>query len=73
MSRQKTGSIVSKNGKSYARIRFVDEADKKRDLWKSVSNKAEGKRKIKELIKDAESKTSKVLNASRMTFNQLAD
>jgi hypothetical protein len=73
MPRQKTGSIITKNGKLYARIRFVDETGKKRDLWKSVSSKAEAKKKIKELIKENESKSAKELDASRMSFNQLAD
>lgn len=73
MPRQKSGSIVTKNGKLYARIRFVDETGKKRDLWKSVSSKAEAKKKIKELIKENETKSANQLDASRMTFNQLAD
>lgn len=49
MSKQKTGSIVAKNGKLYARIQFVDESGKKRDLWKSASNKKDAKEKIKGL------------------------
>src|SRR4051812_40842594 len=73
MPRQKTGSIITKNGKLYARIRFIDDSGKKRDLWKSVSSKAEAKKKIKELIKENENKSSKELDASRMTFNQLVD
>lgn len=73
MARQKTGSIITKNGKLYARIRFVDETGKKRDLWKSVSSKAEAKEKIKEPIKENENKSAKELDASRMIFNQLAD
>ena len=66
MARPKTGSIITKNGKLYARICFVDETGKKRDLWKSVSSKAEAKKKIKELIKENENKSSKELDASRM-------
>jgi integrase len=73
MARQKTGSIVTKKGRLYARIRFIDNEGKKRDLWKSVSSKAEAKKKIKELIKENENKSSKELDASRMTFNQLVD
>jgi integrase len=73
MPRQKTGSIITRNGKLYARIRFVDETGKKRDLWKTVSSRTEAKKKIKELIKENENKSSKELDASRMTFNQIAD
>jgi integrase len=72
MSRQKSGSIVTKNNKLYARLRFVDEFGKKRDLWRVVSSKAEAKRKLRELIKDSETKDSNELDAIRMTFRQLA-
>lgn len=73
MARQKTGSTVTKNGKLYARVQFVDESGRKRDLWRTASSKKDAKEKIKELLKDSESKTAKELDASRMTFNHLAD
>ncbi len=73
MARQKIGSIVTKNGKLYARIQFIDESGKKRDLWRTASNKKDAKEKIRELIEDSESKKAKELDASRMTFNLLAD
>lgn len=72
MARKKKGSIVSKNGHLYARIQFIDETGKKRDLWRKASTKKEAKELIKELIQDSESKTAKELDASRMTFNHLA-
>jgi integrase len=72
MEKRKLGSIVIKNGKLYARVRFTDDSGKKRDLWRTANSKKDAKEKIKELIEDSESKTSKELDASRMTFNHLA-
>lgn len=73
MEKRKVGSIVSKNGKLYARVRFTDESGKKRDIWRSANSKKDAKVKIKELIEDSEIKTSKELDATRMTFFQLVD
>ena len=73
MARHKTGSIVNKNGKLYARVQFIDESGKKRDLWRTATNKKDAKDKIKELIEDSESKTAKELDTTRMTFNHLAN
>jgi integrase len=73
MARQKTGSVVTKNGKLYARVQFIDESGKKRDLWRTASSKKDAKEKIKELLETSETKTAKELDALRMTFNQLAD
>ena len=73
MARQKTGSIVTKNGKLYARVQFIDESGKKRDLWRTATNKKDAQEKIKQLIEDSESKTAKELDAAKMTFNHLAN
>lgn len=73
MSRQRKGSIVTKNNKLFARVQFVDEFGKKRDLWRVATNKKDAQTKIKELIEQSEIKTAKELDASRMTVNTLAD
>lgn len=73
MSRPKKGSIAVKNGKLYARVQFIDESGKKRDLWRTASNKKDAKEKIKDLIKNSETKTPKELDAARMSLNQLID
>ena len=67
------GSIVLRNGKIYARIRFTDDSGKKRDIWKVAKSKKDAKEKIKALIEETESKTPKELDATNTTFNQLAD
>ena len=73
MSRKRKGSIVTKNGKLYARVQFVDEFNKKRDIWRTATSKNDANAKIKALIEESETKTAKELDAARMTFNQLAN
>lgn len=73
MEKRNSGSIVTKNGKLYARVRFTDDSGKKRDIWRSATSKKDAKEKIKSLVEDSKTKTSKVLDATQMTFNQLAD
>jgi hypothetical protein len=46
MARQKTGLTVTKNGKLYARVQFVDESGRKRDLWRTASSKKDAKEKM---------------------------
>jgi hypothetical protein len=59
MSRKRNGSIVTKNGKLYARVQFVDEFNKKRDLWRTATSKKDAKAKIKALIEESETKMAK--------------
>ncbi len=73
MSRKRNGSIVTKNGKLYARIQFVDDSNQKRDLWRLATSKKDAKAKIKELLQTSETKTAKELDAAKMTFVHLAE
>lgn len=73
MSKKRNGSIVTKNGKIYARIQFTDEANKKRDIWRKASSKADAKEIIKLLIAESETKTTEELDATRMTFSHLVE
>src|SRR4028118_1338199 len=72
-NKRNKGSIVIKNGKIYARFRFTDDFGKKRDVWRTATNVKHAQALIKSLIEEAENKTSPELDATRMTFNQLAD
>ena len=72
-NKRKQGSIVTKNGKIYARIRFTDDFGKKRDVWRTATDKKHAQSLIKALIEETENKSSQELDAARMTLNQLAD
>lgn len=67
------GSIVTKNGKIFARIRFTDDFGKKRDLWRTATDKKDAQAKLKELIELSETRTAKEIDAVRMTLNNLID
>ncbi len=73
MAKEKKGSIITKNNKIYARLQFIDQFGKKRDLWRTAPNKKQAQSILKTLIEESETKTSQELDASRMTLNQLAD
>lgn len=73
MEKRKTGSIVTKNGKLYARVRFTDDSGKKRDLWRSATSRKDAKEIIKSLLAESETKTAEELDATRMTFAHLVE
>lgn len=73
MGRERTGSIVEKKGKIYARVRFRDENGKLRDLMKVADSKADAKVKLKELLKQSETLSAKQLDAVKMTLRELAE
>lgn len=73
MSRKRNGSIVTKNGRIYARIQFTDESNKKRDIWRKASSKAAAKDLIKTLIAEFETKTAEEIDAARMNSAQLVN
>lgn len=73
MGRERKGTILEKNGKLYARIRFKDENGKIRDIWKVADSKADAKSKLKLLIKQVETFSAKELDAVNMTLRELAD
>jgi integrase len=72
MSRERKGSILERDGKIYARVQFIDENGRKRDLWRRAENRGDARKKIKELVKDSENKTAKEIDAANMTFADLA-
>jgi integrase len=73
MGRERKGTILERNNKIYARVRFKDENGKQRDLWRVAENKADARKKIKELVKESESLSAKELDSANMTLNELAD
>ena len=67
------GSIITKNGKIYARIRFTDDFGKKRDFWRTATDKKDAQTKLKELIEISETRTAKEIDAVKMTLGGLID
>jgi integrase len=71
MSRERTGTILERNGKTYARLRFKDENGKLKDLWRLATSKADARKKLKELLNLVENSTAKELDAVNMTVSEL--
>jgi integrase len=73
MGRDRTGSILERKGKIYARIRFKDENGKQRDLWRVAESKTDARKKLKQLIRDSEELCAKELDSANMTLTELAE
>ncbi|HMV83695.1 MAG TPA: site-specific integrase [Blastocatellia bacterium] len=74
MPRQRTGYVwYWKERKSwYARLTFTDASGKRRNVCRSVENKTEGNKLLKQLIRDLEDNGEKALDSEKLTFRQLA-
>lgn len=73
MPRIRKGAIVEKNGKVYARVRYTAEDGKRKDLWLQAKNKTHAQEIIQDKIKELKEHGEKTVDASRMTFGELAD
>jgi integrase len=73
MPRIRKGAIVEKNGKVYARVRYTAEDGKRKDLWLAAKNKTHAQEIIQDKIKELKEHGEKIVDASRMTFGELAD
>jgi integrase len=73
MPRIRKGAIVEKNGKVYARVRYTAEDGKRKDLWLQAKNKTDAQAIIQDKIKELKDHGEKSVDASRMTFGELAD
>jgi integrase len=73
MARERKGSIVERGKRIYARIQFVDEQGKKRDLWRKVDNRTHARELIRQLLTEIENAGTRQIDAANMTFAELAD
>lgn len=73
MPRERKGSILSRDGKLYARVQFTDESGKRRDITRKAESRTHARQIIRQLLKEIESSTPKQLDAVNMTFRELAD
>jgi integrase len=73
MPRERKGSIVQRNGKLFARIRFKDENGKPRDIWRKADNRTHAREIIRQLLTEIENTGTRQIDAANMTFAELAD
>lgn len=78
MPRGRQGSIIERNDKIYARVTYTDPTSgKRRELLRRATNEKDAKRIIKQLLaeidKNGVAEFSREQDATRLTFNDLAD
>lgn len=72
MARERKGSIIKRDGNIYARVQFVDETGKKRDLWRKAESEKHANKITRNLLKEIDNKPSSEFDAANMTFADLA-
>lgn len=73
MARERKGSIVEREKKIYARIQFVDEHGKKRDVWRRADSRTHAREIIRQLLTEIENAGTHQIDAANLTFSELAD
>ena len=68
MPRERKGSVVTKDGKLYARVRFKDGDGKQRDLWRKADSRTHARQIIRQLLKEIENAAPQQLDTANMTF-----
>lgn len=71
--KERKSFVFTRGGKPYARLQFTDENGNRRDLWRRAESSKHARQILKELIKEIESCGARSIDASRMTFADLAD
>jgi integrase len=72
MARERKGSIVERNGKVYARLQFIDETGRKRDIWRRAENRTKAKEIIKRMLREIETTGVRAIDADSLLFAHLA-
>ena len=72
MARGRSGSIWKNRGNLYARITYVDEFGKRKDVRRKARSRTHARQIIKEMLREIEERGEGSLDTSRLTFAQLA-
>lgn len=75
MAKQRTGYVYKDKDRKVwtARLTYTDHLGKVRNIRRQVGNKTEGEQLLKKLIREIDDHGSRVLDADRMTFADLAE
>jgi integrase len=73
MAQERSGGIVERGGKIYARVTYKDEHGKWKAIWKVANNRTEAKEINRRMIRELDDHGARSMDAARMTFAQLAD
>lgn len=72
MARERKGFIVSRNGRLYARVGYTDEQGHRRDIVRRAETRTHARELIRDILRELDDRGARTLNASRMTFADLA-
>jgi integrase len=73
MGRPRSGSIWnSPDGQVFARITYLDDTGKRRDIKRKAFSRTHARQLIKEMLREIEDRGESSLDTSRLTFAQLA-
>lgn len=70
--RERTGSVIKRDGKVYARVTYVGSDGKRHALWRKADNKTAAKAKIRELQRQFDDNGEQGIEGDKMSFRQLA-
>ena len=73
MARNRKGSIVERDKRVYARVQFVGNDGRKRDVWRKADNRKHARELIKKLLREIDDYGEKQFDAAQMTFTDLCD
>jgi hypothetical protein len=72
MSRERKGYVVNRNGRLYVRVCYTDEQGDRHDIVRRAKNRTHARELRNEILRELEDGGAQTLNASRMTFADLA-
>jgi len=72
MARERKGFIVNRKGRLYARVGYTDEKGTRRDIVRRAENRTHARELIRDALRELDDRGARTLNASRMTFADLA-
>lgn len=73
MPRVKKGTIIERDGKIYARVRYIGADGKTHAKWRKAKNRTDADKKIKELLRALDDRGEQGIEGDGITFEQLAN
>lgn len=73
MAKERKGYVFEENSKWVARVTFTDESGKRRNFRRTANTKSEAKELLKQIVRQLDDEGEKGVEASNMTFDDLAD
>ena len=72
MARERKGYIVNRKGRLYVRVGYTDDEGRRHDIVRRATNRTHAHQLRREILRELDDRGAQTLNASRMTFADLA-